>query len=80
MCHAKVTGRVHSFPQVDAAKHPEQIAGLRPACTTCHTPHNPGIPLTIPHDLNGRAMCLNCHDKDQWKPVADHAKRTNESA
>src|SRR5512140_1507649 len=79
MCHGKSPGRPSSFPQVDPAAHPAQIAGLRPSCTTCHTPHNPGIPLTIPHELNGRSMCLTCHGKDQWKPVPDdHAKRTNE--
>ncbi len=79
MCHAKTPGRPSSFPQVNPAAHPEQIAGFRPSCATCHTPHNPGIPLTIPHNLDGRSACLNCHAKDQWKPVpADHAKRTNE--
>jgi hypothetical protein len=79
MCHAKTPGRPSSFPQVDSATHPDQIAGLRPSCATCHTPHNPGIPLTISHNLDGRSMCLNCHGKDQWKPLPDdHAKRTNE--
>lgn len=79
MCHRKTPGRPESFPQVDPAVHPDQIAGFRPSCATCHTPHNPGVPLTIPHTLEGRSMCLSCHGKGEWKPVPeDHAKRTNE--
>ena len=78
-CHAQAPGRPADFPQVDPASHPAQIAGFRPACARCHTPHNPGIPLTIPHTLEGRSACLNCHAAGQWKPVpADHAKRTND--
>jgi hypothetical protein len=37
-CHAKVTGKPATFPQIVPADH----AGDGP-CTACHTPHNPKI-------------------------------------
>lgn len=80
MCHARIPGRPESFPQVDAKTHPDQLAGVSASCASCHTPHNPGIPVLIPHTLDGRSACLECHGgKEPWKPVPpDHVNRTND--
>jgi len=78
-CHARVPGRPSGFPQVDPSLHVEALGGAAASCATCHTPHNPGLPLEIPHSLEGRSACLVCHGPDQWKPVPpDHAKRSQD--
>ncbi|MBI4285696.1 MAG: hypothetical protein HY670_07330 [Chloroflexi bacterium] len=57
-CHARVTGRPVSFPQVDMNE-----MGGQAACSTCHNPHDPraGMPPRVPHELEDRTNCQSCH-------------------
>lgn len=38
VCHARITGRPASFPQVNPKEHAGEIT-----CVTCHNPHSPQI-------------------------------------
>jgi len=68
-CHAKMSSRPADFPQVEVAIHAAPEDGIRTSCTSCHNPHDPGIPPEITHPLEGRSDCLACHGPDEWKPL-----------
>lgn len=39
-----------------------------------------GVPMAIPHTLEGRDDCLVCHGEDAFKPFpTDHAGRTSDT-
>lgn len=61
-CHAKLTARPASFPQVDMNE-----MGGDSKCITCHNPHDPraGMPPQVPHTLENRAQCLSCHGQHE---------------
>jgi hypothetical protein len=65
-CHAKVTGRPASFPQVAVSAH---FAGA--ACLWCHNPHDAAAvrPPDIPHSLDRLPACVTCHVPGGLKPV-----------
>jgi hypothetical protein len=72
-CHAAVSSRPASFPQVEALTHGALAEGVTTSCTSCHNSHNPGIPPEITHTLVERSDCLACHGPEEWKPIPkDH--------
>ncbi len=78
-CHAALSSRPADFPQVDPLAHATEVGGVQTDCTSCHNPHNPGIPPELAHTLEGRSACLACHGADEWKPVPpDHADRAED--
>lgn len=66
-CHARLSARPASFPQVDMAEMGEQAA-----CVTCHNPHDPraGMPPKVPHSLEERTDCQSCHNPHEPIKVA----------
>ncbi len=78
-CHAKLDSRPEGFPQVDPLEHATEVGGEASRCTSCHDPHDPGIPPALAHTVEGRNQCLACHGPDQWQPLPpDHAGRTED--
>lgn len=87
-CHNNVVGRPADFPQVDVSSH-----GGSSQCVTCHNPHDPlgdskdqgkgqkGVVIpTVPHSIQGRAECLQCHKAGGIKPFPqDHAGRSQDT-
>jgi len=79
-CHAELSARPTDFPQVDVATHsmPAEGEGEMASCTSCHNPHQPGIPSAVPHEIDLPPNCLGCHGQDRWVPVSDaHVGNTN---
>src|SRR3990170_685301 len=78
-CHAVLESRPADFPQVDPREHATEVGGVASDCTSCHNPHNPGIPPELAHTIEGRTACLACHGPDEWKPLPpNHADRTED--
>lgn len=78
-CHAGLESRPEDFPQVDPLEHATEVGGVATDCTSCHNPHDPGIPPELAHTLEGRDACLACHGPDEWKPLPlNHADRTED--
>jgi hypothetical protein len=75
LCHAKVTGRPETFPQIGADHYPEST------CGSCHMAHQPGPPRAITHEVSPGSDCLSCHSttgpRDRDVP-ANHSERTND--
>ncbi|MBI4283760.1 MAG: hypothetical protein HY663_04750 [Chloroflexi bacterium] len=68
VCHARLVSRPSSFPQVDMEK-----MGGDAECITCHNPHEPraGMPVLVPHTLEGRTECRTCHDPQMHEPFKE---------
>ncbi len=66
VCHAAVTGRRLTFPQVDLTKH---YAGA--PCLGCHDSHATTAlrPPDISHSLANLPACVTCHRPAGLKPV-----------
>ncbi len=77
-CHAELAARPPDFPQVDVATHSAPADGYAAPCTSCHNPHQPGIPPAVPHEIDRPPKCLACHGKGEWVPVSDaHVEPNN---
>ena len=70
LCHEQMTGRPHTQPQIDVAKHANNQQ-----CIVCHNPHAPKIETAAAKVAGdaaaGReraAMCAGCHGPNGMSP------------